>query len=50
MCNARRYFCFFICVLVHRVGRNERMCAAKYGALWQEYIQRVPYCFVPYVI
>ena len=41
------YFAFFLVVLVHRVSRNERYCAQKYGPLWEEYCTRVPYCFIP---
>lgn len=44
------YPAFFTVVLVHRVTRNEAYCAAKYGALWEEYCARVPYCFFPGII
>ncbi|KAI7904016.1 ergosterol biosynthesis ERG4/ERG24 [Cokeromyces recurvatus] len=43
------YFCFFFCVLVHRVSRDMERCAQKYGADWEEYCRRVPYIFIPYV-
>lgn len=43
------YFCFFVCVLTHRVSRDMERCAKKYGKDWDRYCERVPYIFVPYV-
>ncbi|CAO3625556.1 unnamed protein product [Mucor hiemalis] len=43
------YFCFFVCVLTHRVSRDMERCAKKYGKDWDKYCERVPYIFVPYV-
>jgi delta24(24(1))-sterol reductase len=43
------YFCFFVCVLVHRVSRDMERCAKKYGKDWDKYCERVPYIFIPYV-
>ncbi|KAI8069225.1 ergosterol biosynthesis ERG4/ERG24 [Gongronella butleri] len=43
------YFCFFVCVLTHRVSRDMERCAKKYGKDWDEYKRRVPYIFIPYV-
>lgn len=43
------YFCFFLCVLVHRVSRDMERCAKKYGGDWEKYCERVPYIFIPYV-
>jgi delta24(24(1))-sterol reductase len=43
------YFCFFLCVLTHRVSRDMDRCAKKYGQDWDEYCRQVPYIFIPYV-
>ncbi|SAM09637.1 hypothetical protein [Absidia glauca] len=43
------YFCFFVCVLTHRVSRDMERCAKKYGKDWDRYCERVPYIFIPYV-
>lgn len=36
-------------LLVHRSRRDDRRCQAKYGALWDEYKQRVRFSMLPYV-
>jgi 7-dehydrocholesterol reductase len=36
-------------LLVDRAGRDDRRCAAKYGATWEEYRRLVPYKIVPRV-
>lgn len=38
---------YFAILLVHRAIRDDKMCAEKYGADWDEYKSRVPYWFVP---
>lgn len=43
------YFLYLLLLLIHRDMRDERRCAAKYGALWEEYCRRVPYRLIPYV-
>ncbi|ORZ08679.1 ergosterol biosynthesis ERG4/ERG24 [Absidia repens] len=43
------YFCFFVCVLTHRVSRDMQRCAKKYGKDWEIYCERVPYIFIPYI-
>ena len=37
------------CLLVHRAGRDERRCRAKYGELWERYTQRARFAMVPYI-
>ncbi|RHZ89873.1 hypothetical protein Glove_9g108 [Diversispora epigaea] len=41
------YPVFFLIVLVHRVYRDMKRCAKKYGKDWEEYCRQVPYIFVP---
>lgn len=41
------YVLFLTALLVDRAGRDDRRCAAKYGAYWDEYRRRVPYRIVP---
>ncbi|KAI8384383.1 ergosterol biosynthesis ERG4/ERG24 [Radiomyces spectabilis] len=43
------YFCFFVCVLTHRVSRDMERCASKYGDDWVLYCQKVPYIFIPFI-
>lgn len=43
------YVFFFAGLLIHREGRDEAKCAAKYGQTWTEYKKRVPYRFIPYI-
>ena len=41
------YFVFLSVLLVDRAGRDDKRCAAKYGATWEEYRRLVPYKIVP---
>lgn len=41
------YWVFLAILLFDRAGRDEKRCAAKYGASWELYRQRVPYRIVP---
>jgi protein-S-isoprenylcysteine O-methyltransferase Ste14 len=41
------YLAFLAAVLVERALGDDARCAAKYGAAWSEYRQRVPYRIVP---
>eukprot|EP00760_Papus_ankaliazontas_P010317 PhM_4_TR14252/c0_g1_i1/m.8664/K00223/ERG4; Delta24(24(1))-sterol reductase len=43
------YFCFFLSHLVHRAFRDDERCHKKYGKMWDEFCNRVPYIFIPYV-
>jgi delta14-sterol reductase len=41
------YPLYYVALLVPRQIDDDRRCAAKYGALWDQYVQRVPYRIVP---
>jgi delta14-sterol reductase len=41
------YPLYYVALLVPRERADERRCAAKYGALWQEYVRRVPKRIIP---
>jgi 7-dehydrocholesterol reductase len=41
------YFAFLTALLVHRSVRDDKRCAAKYGAAWEEYRRRVRFRMVP---
>ena len=43
------YPLYYVALLVPRQIDDDRRCAAKYGALWAEYVKRVPYRIVPFV-
>ena len=44
------YPLFFLVMIVHRVGRDERRCREKYGRDWERYRAAVPYCWIPGVV
>ena len=41
------YPLYYVALLVPRERADERRCAAKYGALWEEYVRRVPKRIIP---
>jgi 7-dehydrocholesterol reductase len=41
------YFFFMSVLLYHRIQRDERRCAKKYGKYWLEYTERVKYKLIP---
>lgn len=41
------YFVFMFILLTHRCIRDEHRCKAKYGAVWDEYVRRVPCRLIP---
>lgn len=43
------YVVYFALLLLHRQTRDEAKCRAKYGSLWTEYENLVPYKIIPYV-
>ncbi|MGF1465485.1 MAG: hypothetical protein ACFCGT_05065 [Sandaracinaceae bacterium] len=40
---------WLLALLVHRAARDDSRCRAKYGALWEQYCQRVPFRMVPFL-
>lgn len=43
------YITFMTIVLLHRVGRDQARCQAKYGKYWDEYCRLVPYKVLPFI-
>ena len=43
------YPLYYVALLVPRQIDDDRRCAAKYGALWDEYRRRVPYRIIPFI-
>ena len=43
------YPLYYVALLLPRQADDDRRCAAKYGALWTEYCQRVPYRIIPWI-
>jgi hypothetical protein len=41
------YPLYYVALLFPRERADERRCAAKYGALWEEYVRRVPKRIIP---
>lgn len=43
------YPMYYVALLFPRQMDDDKRCAAKYGPLWQEYLQKVPYRIIPYI-
>jgi delta14-sterol reductase len=43
------YPLYYVALLLPRERADERRCAAKYGALWTEYVSRVPRRIIPWL-
>jgi steroid 5-alpha reductase family enzyme len=43
------YPLYYLVLLLPRQHFDDQRCAAKYGALWQEYCRRVPYRIIPWI-
>ena len=43
------YPLFYVVLLIPRQIDDDRRCAQKYGALWDDYVKRVPYRIVPHL-
>jgi protein-S-isoprenylcysteine O-methyltransferase Ste14 len=43
------YPLYYVALLLPRERSDERRCAAKYGALWTEYVRRVPRRIIPWL-
>lgn len=43
------YPIYLITLNLHRGYRDHVKCAKKYGKLWEEYMKKVPYMYVPYI-
>ncbi|MEZ4317839.1 MAG: ergosterol biosynthesis protein [Myxococcota bacterium] len=41
------YPLYYVLLLVPRQFDDDRRCAAKYGPLWEQYVERVPYRIIP---
>ena len=43
------YPLYYVALLFPRQFDDDARCAVKYGALWDQYVKRVPYRIIPYV-
>jgi len=43
------YPLYYVALLFPRERDDDRRCAAKYGALWEQYTKRVKYRIIPYL-
>ncbi len=43
------YPMYYVALLFPRQVDDDKRCAAKYGPLWDEYLQKVPYRIIPYI-
>ena len=44
------YPMFFLVMIVHRAGRDERRCREKYGRDWDRYRAAVKYTWIPGIV
>ena len=43
------YPLFYLALLVPRQIADNKRCALKYGAVWEQYVKKVPYRIIPYI-
>jgi delta14-sterol reductase len=43
------YPLYYVVLLFPRQMADDKLCGAKYGALWNEYKKKVPYRIIPFV-
>lgn len=43
------YPLYYVALLFPRQMDDNKRCAEKYGPLWEEYVQKVPYKIIPYI-
>ena len=43
------YPLYYVVLLFPRQADDDKRCAEKYGPLWDEYVERVPYRIIPYI-
>jgi protein-S-isoprenylcysteine O-methyltransferase Ste14 len=43
------YPIYYVALLFPRQADDDKRCAAKYGALWDEYVKKVPYKIIPFI-
>ncbi|MFN0081417.1 MAG: DUF1295 domain-containing protein [Ferruginibacter sp.] len=43
------YPLYYVVLFIPRQIDDDKRCAEKYGALWQQYVKKVPYKIIPYI-
>jgi delta14-sterol reductase len=43
------YPLYYIALLFPRQIADDKLCSRKYGALWDQYVKKVPYRIIPYI-
>jgi protein-S-isoprenylcysteine O-methyltransferase Ste14 len=43
------YPLYYMVLLLTRQSDDDKRCALKYGALWEQYVKKVPYRIIPYI-
>jgi delta14-sterol reductase len=43
------YPLYYVILLFTRQIADDKLCAAKYGPLWDEYRKKVPYRIIPFI-